>query len=146
MSERLSNSLWGPNVLLFLEFINILSILFYNFIELIILLYTFLVISLAQHKEYIIWWISFFLVFICLTCFYLCKCFWKSLKHLFRCYYLEFKGDFVPFRSLFKSMMFSTIPIILSGFSALRISFLLKEFLKLLNEPLTLFSALLYLN
>ena len=39
--ERLSNSLCGSNVLLFQEFINIVSILFYNFIELIMLLYTF---------------------------------------------------------------------------------------------------------
>ena len=43
----LSNNLWRSDVSLFLEFINILSILFYNFIEFIILLYTFLVISFA---------------------------------------------------------------------------------------------------
>ena len=35
-SERLSNSLWGSDVLLFSEFLNIVSILFYNFIEFII--------------------------------------------------------------------------------------------------------------
>ena len=50
----MSNSLWGSDVLLSLEFINIISILFYNFIEFIILLYTFLVISFAQYKEYMI--------------------------------------------------------------------------------------------
>ena len=33
--------------------------LFYNFIEFIILLYNFLVISFAQHKEYMICLISF---------------------------------------------------------------------------------------
>ena len=51
-SERLSNSLLGSDVL-FLECINIVSILFYNFTEFIILLYTFLVISFARYKEYI---------------------------------------------------------------------------------------------
>ena len=43
----------------FSEFINISSILLYNFIEFIILIYTFLVISFAQYKEYIICLISF---------------------------------------------------------------------------------------
>ena len=43
----LSNNLWRSDVSLFLELINILSILFYNFIEFMILLYTFLVISFA---------------------------------------------------------------------------------------------------
>ena len=47
LSERSSNSLCGSDVLLFEEFINIVSILFYNFIELIVLFYTFLVISPA---------------------------------------------------------------------------------------------------
>ena len=40
----------------FAEFINILFILFYNFIKFIILLYTFLVISFIRYKEYITWW------------------------------------------------------------------------------------------
>ena len=57
--ERLSNSLWGSDVLTFPEFMDIISIPFFNFIELIILLYTFLVISFAWYKEYMIWWISF---------------------------------------------------------------------------------------
>ena len=59
LSERLSDSLWGSDVLLFSEFTNLASILFYNFIEFIILLYTFLVILFAQYKECIIWWITF---------------------------------------------------------------------------------------
>ena len=42
----------------FSEFINISSILLYNFVEFIILMYTFLVISFAQYKEYIICLIS----------------------------------------------------------------------------------------
>ena len=58
--ERLSNNLWHPDVLLFLELKNILlSILYYNFIELIMLLYTFLLISFAQYKQYMICLISF---------------------------------------------------------------------------------------
>ena len=56
LSEKLSNSL---RELLLLEFINIVSILFYNFIEFIILLYTFLVIYFTRYKEYIICLISF---------------------------------------------------------------------------------------
>ena len=56
--ERLSNSLLGSDVL-FLECINIISILFYNFTEFIILLYTFLVTSFAQYKEYMIYLIGF---------------------------------------------------------------------------------------
>ena len=59
LPERLSNSLRGSDVLLFLEFINIVSILFYEFFEFIILLYTFLVISFARYREYIICLISF---------------------------------------------------------------------------------------
>ena len=55
----LSNNLWESDVLLFSEFINIVFILFYNFIEFIILLYTFLVICFAQYREYVICLISF---------------------------------------------------------------------------------------
>ena len=47
LSERLSNSLRGSDVLLFSEIINMVSILYYNFIEFIILLYTLLLISFA---------------------------------------------------------------------------------------------------
>ena len=55
LSVRLSNSLRRRDVLLLLEFINIVPILFYNFIEFITLLNTFLVISFSQGKEYMIW-------------------------------------------------------------------------------------------
>ena len=58
-SERVSNSLCGSDVLLFLELINIASVLIHNFIEFIILLYKFLVISFALYKEYIICLTSF---------------------------------------------------------------------------------------
>ena len=54
LSERLINSLWGSDALLFPELIGILSIVFYNFIEFIMLLYTFLVICFAQYKEKLI--------------------------------------------------------------------------------------------
>ena len=62
LSIRLRNSLWGSDILMFLEFINIVSILFYNLNEFIIyyiLLYTSLVISFSQYKENTIWQISF---------------------------------------------------------------------------------------
>ena len=59
LSERLSNSLWGSDVLLLSEFINIVSILLHNFIEFFISLYTFLVISFARDKKYIICLILF---------------------------------------------------------------------------------------
>ena len=48
LSVRLSNSLRGPDVPLFLEFINRVAILFHNFIELIIFLYTFLEYFFSQ--------------------------------------------------------------------------------------------------
>ena len=57
--EGLSNNLWGSDDLLFLEFINMVSILYYTFIEFIIVLYHFLVISFAWYKQYMIWRISF---------------------------------------------------------------------------------------
>ena len=47
LSVRLSNSVGGSDVLPFLGFINIVSILNYTFIEFIILLYTLFVVSFA---------------------------------------------------------------------------------------------------
>ena len=47
LSVRLSISLWESDVLLFLEFINTVSILFDNFIEFIMLLFAFLAISFS---------------------------------------------------------------------------------------------------
>ena len=64
----------------FLEFINIVSILYYTFIEFIILLYTFLVISLAQWKECMISFSKFSDV---LPVFTFARYRW-SLKHLWR--------------------------------------------------------------
>ena len=51
LSESLSNSLRGSYVLLISEFINVASILFYNYIEFLILLYSFLVIFLLDTKN-----------------------------------------------------------------------------------------------
>ena len=45
LPKKLSSSLCESDVLLFAEFINIVSILFYNFIEFNILLYAFLATS-----------------------------------------------------------------------------------------------------
>ena len=59
LSKSLSNSLWGSDVLLFPEFINIVFTLFYNFIQFLILFYNFLVIYFAQYREYIIFLVSF---------------------------------------------------------------------------------------
>ena len=55
----MSSSLWGSDVVLFSEFINIVSFLYYYFIKFIILLYIFLIIVFAWYKECIIWQISF---------------------------------------------------------------------------------------
>ena len=51
---RSSKGLQGSNVLLFSEFINIVSILYCTFVVFIILLYIFSVISFARYKEYIV--------------------------------------------------------------------------------------------
>ena len=59
LSERVSNSLWGSDGLLFPKFINIVSILYYKYNEFVILLYSSLVISFARCKEYMICSISF---------------------------------------------------------------------------------------
>ena len=57
-SARLSKSLWESDVLLFFENSEY-SFLYYTFIELIIFLYTFLVIYFARYKEYVKCLISF---------------------------------------------------------------------------------------
>ena len=50
LSAELHNNLWGSDISLFLKYINIVSFLFYNFIEFVVLLYTFLVVPFAQYK------------------------------------------------------------------------------------------------
>ena len=59
LSERFSNGLWGSEVWLFSELINIVFILIYEFIEFTIFLHTSLVIYFSQYKEHIIYLISF---------------------------------------------------------------------------------------
>ena len=59
LPEILSNSLLGSDVLLFSEFINIVSILSCNVIKFIILLYTFLIIYFSWYKENMVCLISF---------------------------------------------------------------------------------------
>ena len=54
LSVRLSDNLRGSVVLIFSELINIASILYYIYVEFIVLLYIFLVISFSQNKEYMI--------------------------------------------------------------------------------------------
>ena len=56
---KMSNSLWESDALLFLKLTNKVSILFYNFTEFIILLYTFLLTSISRYKEHMISLISF---------------------------------------------------------------------------------------
>ena len=50
LSERLSDSLLESDVLLFAEFMYIVSMMYYFFIQFIMFLYNFLVISFAQCK------------------------------------------------------------------------------------------------
>ena len=59
LAERLSNSLWGSDVLLVLKLINIVLILFYKFIEFIIYYTHFLITSFALYKKDMISLISF---------------------------------------------------------------------------------------
>ena len=54
LSVRLSDNLRGSVVLIFSELINIASVLHYIYVEFIVLLYIFLVISFSQNKEYMI--------------------------------------------------------------------------------------------
>ena len=68
---------------------NIVPILFYTFIEFIILLYTFLVISPVSYKQYMISR-NWFSKFSCALPAFTCKRFyWKSLNHFFRTKYFE---------------------------------------------------------
>ena len=59
LSERLSISVGGSDILLFSEFIKYSMTLFYNFAQFIILLYTFSGISFVRCKDYMVCLISF---------------------------------------------------------------------------------------
>ena len=120
LSVRLSNSLWGSDILPFLEFINIISILYYTFIEFITLLYTFSLNSLTRYKEYMIYLFSFNKFSEILPALACARaignlwsiCLWVNiLKHV-----AKTKGRPQPFCCLLKSRSFSTISIILFGF------------------------------
>ena len=91
--------------------------LFYNFIEFIMLVHTFLAISFVRYKEYVICLISFstFFVQVLLAIF---EAFVNILIPL-------------PFCCLLKSRIFLTISTILFGFSFSGISFLIMAFFKL---------------
>ena len=59
LSVKLSNSLWGSDFLLFLELINVVFIFVLYLYWIHYILYTFLVISFARYKEYMICLILF---------------------------------------------------------------------------------------
>ena len=76
--ERSSNIMRGSDVLLFPEFINLVSILLYNFIEFNVLLYTFLcnIFFSVQRAYDLTYFLLSCITCRCITCFYLCKCYW----------------------------------------------------------------------
>ena len=59
LSKSLGNSLREEDALLFPEFIDIVFILLFDFIEFIILLHTFFATFFSQYKKHMIWGISF---------------------------------------------------------------------------------------
>ena len=134
LSVRFGNSLWRSDFLLFLEFINIVSILFYNFIEFIILLYIFQVISFAWYREYIICLIifrKFSDILPAFTCARAISNLWSiclgvSILKLewsetlaIRTMQAKSGGSVVPFSCLLKFKIISTILTILFEFSFL---------------------------
>ena len=127
LSENLSNSLWGSDVLLFSEFIHIVSILFYNFIEFIMLLCNSLVISLARYKEYRIWLISFSMfsnvlpAFNCASAIGNLWSIWSGGNIL--SYVAKSERSPLTFCCLLKLRIFSEILTILFGFSFSGVSF-----------------------
>ena len=145
LSVRLSNSLWGSDVPLLLQLINIVFILFYNFIEFIILLCTFLVIYFSWSKDYIIYLISFGKFSDVFPAFKLAR----AIGNLWSiCLGVNILNP-LPLCSLLKSSIFSTILTTFSRFSFPEISLLLKEFLKSINDLLrysTTMSILFWLS
>ena len=135
---RLSNSLRESDVLLFSEFINIISVLFYNFIEFMILLYTFSVISFARYKGCVICLISFSKfsdVLPAFTCARAIVYFWSICLgvNISRLEWSEAlatgdmwpksEGSPLPFCCFLEFKIFSTVSTILFGFSILGICF-----------------------
>ena len=126
LSERLRNSLWGSDDLLLREFIHIVSILFYNCIEFIILLCNFLVIYLSPNKEYIclISFSKFSNVLPAFTCASAIGNLWSIWLgvNILSCV-AKSEGSPLTFCCLLKLRLFSEILTILFGFSISRISF-----------------------
>ena len=120
---KMSNCLWGSYVLLFPEFINIVSILFYNFTEFVILLYTFLVFFFLDTKN--IWFDQF-----CLLSF---QIYYQLLLVKVQSVWLGVNIlSLLP--CLLKSRILSTILIAFLWFLFSGISLLLKKFLKSINK------------
>ena len=116
---RLSISLWGSDISLFFEFIDIVSTWYYICIE----CYTFLVISFSQYKEYMIC-LNLFSKFSDVLLEFTCE------SAIDNCWSIWLGGISLPFCCLLRSRITLTIPIILSGFSYLGFFFLLTPFLK----------------
>ena len=121
----------------FSEFINIASILFYNFIEFIILLYT----SFSQYKQYMICLIifnTFSHVLPAFTCASTIGNLWSICLGV---------DILIPltFCYLLKSRIFSIISTTFFRFSFSGISFLLILFLKSISPLLTLFTNFSFL-
>ena len=128
LSVRLVDSLWRSDVPLFLEFIIIVSILFYNFIEFIIFLYTFLVTSFSLYKEYMICltlFRQFSDVLSAFTCVRVIVKLWNT------CFGVKVL-ILLPFCCLLKSRISSTIWTTFFGFLFSGITLLLIEILKLM--------------
>ena len=155
ISKKLSNSLWGSDLLLFSEFINIVSTLFYNFIEFMILFYTFLVISSFRYKEYIIFLISFSKfsdLLPAFTCASGIGNLWSNcfVVNILICLHSEIlttqatrgksKGIPLPFCCLLKSRIFPTISTISFWFSFSGIFFILISFFYWINVSLICFT------
>ena len=139
-SERLSNSMWELDVLLFLEFINIVFTLFYNFIEFIIVYFFNYFFSSIQIIYKLVSFEMRFPAFICASA---NDNLWgihlgvETWRHFAKC-----KWRALPFCCLLKCRMFSTILITLFEFSFWGISLLLTELLKSINDSLGCFIIL----
>ena len=137
LSVKLSNTLRRSEASLFLEFIKIVFIPFYNFIEFIILLYTFSVIYFSLYRQHIVLWISFemlsnaSLAFTCASAIgnLWSICFWVNIL--------------IPlsFCCLSNSRIFSTILTRFFRFPFSRILFLIIAFLKSMNPSLILITS-----
>ena len=119
-----------------LEFINIVSTLFNNFTESILLFYVFLVTSFSRYKKYMICPIlfnKFSDILPAFTCASAIGNLWSICLGV------------KTFCCLLKSRIVSTILTIFSGFSFSGISLWLMKFLRLINYSLMFFTILSFL-